>query len=168
MRQIRRRRPGGLMARLRRLDSTSLVFGTCLAVATLAGAGCGPSASGGGTVTPGGNGNVRDGAEPEGQEEGNDVGALRDRLERLSSEQHQRASASDGSFTACEDLCSLASSICTVKEKLCEVADRHPGEEEYQGLCRKAELECSEAEDSCVACVETRESREEAAAAPPK
>jgi hypothetical protein len=56
----------------------------------------------------------------------------------------------------------LAPSICTVKEKLCEVADRHPGEEEYQGLCRKAELECSEAEDSFVACVESRESREEA------
>jgi hypothetical protein len=76
----------------------------------------------------------------------------------------RRAFALDGSFGACEDLCALASSICGVKEKLCEVADRHPGEEEYQSLCRKAELECSEAEDSCVACVEARETREEAAA----
>jgi hypothetical protein len=155
-----RRRPGGVMARL--LDPTVVILGACLLAA-----GCGPAASGGGTVTPGGNGKVRDGAEPEGDEEGNDVGSLRDRLERLSREQDAKASGSDGSFGACEDLCSLASSICTVKEKLCEVADRHPGEEEYQSLCRKAELECSEAEDSCVACVETRESREEAAASKP-
>jgi len=103
---------------------------------------------------------VGPGSDPEGDEEGNDVGALRDRLERLSSEQDAKASGSDGSSGACEDLCSLASSICTVKEKLCEVADRHPGEEEYQGLCLKAELECSQAEGSCVACVESRESRE--------
>lgn len=158
-----RRRPGGVMARLRRLDST--VLGASLAAVLLAGAGCGPTASGGGTVTPGGNGNVRDGADPEGDEEGdNNVDDLRVRLERLTREQHERATDSDGSFGACEDLCSLASSICTVKEKLCEVADRHPGEEEYQGLCRKAELECSESEDSCVACVEARESREAAAA----
>jgi len=160
MREIRRRRPRGVMARLRRLDSTALALGACLWASL---SGCGPSASGGGgTVAPGGNGNVREGADPEGEEEGNDVGALRQRLERLTSEQQKRVSASDGSFGACEDLCSLASSICSVKEKLCEVADRHPGEEEYQGLCRKAELECSEAEDSCVACVEARESREAA------
>ncbi len=146
-----RRRPGGVMA-------ARVILGAYVLVA-----GCGPSAAGGGTVAPGGNGNVRDGADPEGDEEGNDVGALRQRLERLSTEQAKAASSSDASFGACEDLCSLASSICTVKEKLCEVADRHPGEEEYQGLCRKAELECSEAEDSCVACVEARESREEAA-----
>jgi hypothetical protein len=160
MRETRRRRPGGVMARLRWLDSTVVIFGSCL-LAT----GCGQAASGaGGTITPGGNGNVRDAADPEGDAEGNDVGALRERLERLSRDQDAKASGSDGSFGACEDLCSLASSICTVKEKLCEVAERHPGEEEYQGLCRKAELECSEAEDSCVACVEARESREEAAA----
>lgn len=153
------RRPGGATVRPAWLDPTQVILGAMLLMAS-----CGPSASGGGTVTPGGNGNVREAADPEGDEEGNDVGALRERLDRLSHEQNQRVGASDGSFGACEDLCSLASSICTVKEKLCEVADRHPGEEEYQGLCRKAELECSEAEDSCVACVETRESREEAAA----
>jgi hypothetical protein len=157
-----RRRPGGVMARLRWLEPTAVILGSCLLTA-----GCGPSASGGGTVAPGGNGNVRDGSDPEGQEEGDDVGALRARLDRLSTQQHEKASGSDGSFGACEDLCSLASSICTVKEKLCDVADRHPGEEEYQGLCRKAELECSEAEDSCVACVEARESREGAKASSP-
>lgn len=156
-----RRRPRGVMARLRWLDSAVVSLGAYVLVA-----GCGPTASGGGTVAPGGNGSVRE-AEPEGEEEGNDVGALRQRLERLSTEQAARASSSDASFGACQDLCSLASSICSVKEKLCEVADRHPGEEEYQGLCRKAELECSEAEDSCVACVESRESRDQAPASSP-
>lgn len=128
--------------------------------------GCGPSASGGGTVVPGGNGNVPDGPEPEGFDEGDNIGDLETRLDRLSSEQASKASSSDASFGSCEDLCSLASSICTVKEKLCDVADRHPGEEEYQGLCRKAELECSEAEDSCVACVEARGSRGDVAGPP--
>jgi hypothetical protein len=164
MREIQPR-PRGVMARLRRLDGMARVLGASLAAVLLVGSGCGPVASGGGTVAPGGNGNVRDGADPEGREEGdNNVDDLRVRLERLTREQDDRSSSSDGSFGACEDLCSLASSICTVKEKLCEVADRHPGEEEYQGLCRKADLECSESEDSCVACVEARESREAAAA----
>lgn len=124
--------------------------------------GCGPSASGGGTAVPGGNGNVPDGPDPEGRDEGNSVGELETRLDRLTTEQARKASEQDGSFAVCEDLCSLAASICSIKEKLCDVADRHPGEEEYQGLCRKAELECSEAEDSCVACVEGRGSREAA------
>ena len=76
------RRPGGAMVRM--------ILGAMLLTAS-----CGPSAAGGGgTVTPGGNGNVRDAAEPEGQEEGNDVGALRERLERLGREQDQRVSAS--------------------------------------------------------------------------
>jgi hypothetical protein len=155
-----RRRPGRAMAR--RLEPTTVLV-ACLLAAALGGAGCGPSASGGSTAVPGGSGAAREGAEPEGQQEGDSVDDLRARLERLTGAQHERVSHSDGSFGACEDLCSLASSICTVKEKLCDVADRHPGEEEYQGLCRKAELECSEAEDSCVACVEAREARESAA-----
>jgi hypothetical protein len=139
--------------------------GLGLGLVLLGGGGCGPNASGGGSVTPGGNGNVPEGSDPEGRDEGDNIGDLKARLERLSKEQQVKASSSDASFGVCEDLCSLASSICTVKEKLCDVADRHPGEEEYQALCRKAELECSEAEDSCVACVETHERRDEAAAA---
>lgn len=158
MRVIQRRRSGRAGQRL----GLGLALGLGLSVA----AGCGPSASGGGTVTPGGNGNVPDGPDPEGRDEGDDIGALETRLDRLSREQATKASSSDASFGVCQDLCSLASSICTVKEKLCDVADRHPGEEEYQGLCRKAELECSEAEDSCVACVEVREGREPASPSP--
>lgn len=163
MTQTRRRCSERAMARPRSLELTRVILCSALG-SVLVLTGCGPVASGGGAVTPGGNGNTPEGADPEGEQEGNDVGALEQRLERLSSEQDAQVKASDGSFGACEELCSLASSICTVKEKLCEVADRHPGEEEYQGLCRKAELECSEAEDSCVACVEGRERREGAAA----
>ncbi|MCA9649059.1 MAG: hypothetical protein H6712_15810 [Myxococcales bacterium] len=118
---------------------------------------CQATARGGGTATPGGNGAVSEGPDPEGNHEGDNIGDLEARLDRLQQEQARVVSSSDGSFGVCEDLCSLASKICTVKEKLCEIADRHPGEDEYQGLCRKAELECNEAEDSCVACVEARE-----------
>lgn len=163
MRETRQRGSGGRLAGLRWLHGA----GVGLGLATLV-AGCGPSAAGGGTVTPGGNGNVPDGSDPEGRDEGDDIGDLKARLERLSTAQAEKASTSDTSFGVCEDLCSLASGICTVKEKLCEVADRHPGEEEYQGLCRKAELECSEAEDACVTCVQARESRDEAAVSKPQ
>jgi len=121
---------------------------------------CGPSASDGGTVTPGGNGAVPEGAVPEGAQESNNIGDLKARLDRLGVKHSEMASSGQASFGVCEDLCSLASSICSVKEKLCDVADQHPGEEEYQGLCRRAELECSEAEDSCVSCVEAREGSE--------
>lgn len=126
-------------------------------VLTASVAACGPRGSGG-TVTPDRGGGVPpDGPGPEGQQESNEsIDDLGARLDRLRTKQAELASRADGSFGVCEDLCSLASSICSVKEKLCEIADRHPGEEEYQGLCRKAELECGEAEDSCVACVEAR------------
>jgi hypothetical protein len=129
--------------------------------------GCGPSASGGGSVTPGGGGSAPDGAPPEGPHEGDNIGDLKARLERLRIKQLEMASDAEASFGVCEDLCSLAQSICAVTEKLCEVADRHPGEEEYQGLCRKAALECSEAEESCVTCVEARESRKTSKATTP-
>lgn len=156
MRVMRRRslRPGALLRPLR--------LGVGLGLLTVLAA-CQPGARGAGTVTPGGNGAVSEGPGPEGPNEGNNIGDLEARLDRLRVQHTKVSHSSDGSFGVCEDLCSLASQICTVKEKLCEIADRHPGEDEYQGLCRKAELECNEAEDSCVDCVEARESSSEAA-----
>ncbi|MCH9685312.1 MAG: hypothetical protein K0V04_28005 [Deltaproteobacteria bacterium] len=136
----------------RLLTRWGLPLGMLLAVA-----GCGARAGGGRTVTPG-NGRVPDGPGPDGQQEGNNIGDLKHRLDALTVEQAEKASTSDASFDTCEDLCSLASSICSVKEKMCSIADQHPGEDEYQQLCRKAELQCSEAEDSCVACVAARQS----------
>lgn len=128
-----------------------------LVLLTSAGA-CNPSASER-TVVPGGNnGAPPEGPGPQGPNESDEsIDDLAARLDRLRTQQAELASSSEASFDVCEDLCSLASNICSVKEKLCTVADRHPGEEEYQGLCRKAELECGEAEDSCVACVEARD-----------
>lgn len=151
-----------MMMRSRRSGrrATPRPLGRAMALALLTSAvmACTPSASGGGTVTPGGNGAVPDGPDPQGDHQSEmSIDELRARLDELRGKQAEMASSSDASFGVCEDLCSLASNICSVKEKLCEVADRHPGEEEYQDLCRKAELECGEAEDSCVACVEARE-----------
>lgn len=156
MSRIRQRGPHRGFAR--RSLALGVVLGTLAVVS-----GCQPQASGGGTVTPGGNGAVTDGPGPDGHDEGNNIGDLRARLQRLGVEHAAMSSNVDASFNVCEDLCSLASNICTVKEKLCDIADDHPGEDEYQDLCRKAELECGEAEDSCVSCVENRERHEEAA-----
>ncbi len=124
-------------------------------------AGC-QQASSGGTVTPGGNGAVPDGPDPQGREDQDTFGDLKAQLNELGGHRSRMSDGSDGSFDVCEDLCALTSSICSVKVKLCDIADQHPGEEEYTDLCRKAELECSEAEDSCVECVEERRKRSEA------
>lgn len=131
-------------------------LGACLAlVATMA---CNVRGSDGGSVVPGEGESPGEGPGPQGDQESNEsIDDLKARLDRLRIQHAEMSTSSDGSFGVCEDLCSLASNICTVKEKLCEIADRHPGEEAYQGLCRKAELECGEAEDSCVDCVEARE-----------
>ncbi|MEM9462135.1 MAG: hypothetical protein AAGF11_48720 [Myxococcota bacterium] len=129
-----------------------------LALLTVATA-CGPRSSEGPAVPGGGHGAPPEGPGPQGQGESDQsIDDLKARLNRLRVHQAELASTSEVSFGVCEELCSLASNICSVKEKLCEVAERHLGDEEYQGLCRKAELECSEAEDSCVACVEARQS----------
>ncbi len=135
-----------------------LVAGLALLIATTAATACGPRSAEGPAVPGGGHGAPPDGPGPQGQGESDEsIDDLKARLNRLRVHQAELASTSEASFGVCEELCSLASNICSVKEKLCEVAERHLGDEEYQGLCRKAELECSEAEDSCVACVEARQ-----------
>jgi hypothetical protein len=53
----------------------------------------------------------------------------------------------------CEDLCSLATSICEVAKRLEVIANRNAGNESYQQLSREAQLECREAMESCTNCV---------------
>jgi hypothetical protein len=117
-------------------------------------AACRPTASGG-TVTPTGGGDAPDeGADPEGRDEGDNVGDLRARLQRLHVDHERLSSQQGGGFGQCEDLCDLATKICSVKESLCEIAEDHPGDDAYQGLCREAQHECREANESCVRCAE--------------
>lgn len=94
------------------------------------------------------------GDQPEGWGEGDSRDELKARLTRLVEQQRVMATAAAASAGACEDICSLATSICGVQEKLCSIADEHPGEDEYQGLCREAKQECRAAQDDCIGCVE--------------
>jgi hypothetical protein len=111
--------------------------------------------SGGGTVTPAIGGEPGRADDPEGPQEGENFGDLRARLERLRTRAAAVEPVATGDAGKCEDLCSIATNICAVQEKLCELADEHPGEDEYQALCREAKSECREAQDSCVRCVES-------------
>ena len=110
-------------------------------------------ATAGGTVTPG-DGEPRPGADPQGAHMGDSLGELKLRLEQLKRRQLQVIPAANQDKAVCEDVCSLATSICGVAEKLCNLADDHPQDPEYQNLCREARLECKEAQDSCIGCVE--------------
>lgn len=119
---------------------------------------CGRQAGGGSTVTPGtGDGG---GAEPapDGVTEGEGMGELRERLRKLVEKERGLAPQAASDAGRCEQLCDLATSICAVQEKLCDLADLHPDDDAYQGLCREARNECREAQESCVACVESLQS----------
>lgn len=115
---------------------------------------CAPQA-GNRTVTPGGNGTAPRGATAEGHHDDDSMGSLKLRLDGLKSKQSTLVQAASADAGVCEDLCSLATSICAVQEKLCELADAHAGDDEYQGLCREAHQECREAQESCIACVQS-------------
>jgi hypothetical protein len=117
-------------------------------------AACQPQATGG-TVTPTVGGGAGRADNPDGPQEGENFGDLKNRLERLRARASQVQPVATGDAGKCEDLCSIATNICAVQEKLCELADDHPGEEEYQALCREAKAECREAQESCVRCVES-------------
>lgn len=123
----------------------------------LMGNGCLPSA-GAGTATPGtGGGDAPERSDTHGEHELEDRTTLSARLERLKAKRTQVVAPAMSDAAVCEDLCSLSSSICEVKEKLCSLADRHPADESYQALCREARLECREAQDSCIRCVQGHE-----------
>jgi hypothetical protein len=116
--------------------------------------GCGPTAGGTGpTVNPDRVGIGED--APKGPAEDQSMGALQRRLQTFRSKKSQIMSASARDPAICEELCSLAADICEVKEKLCDLADDHPGDDQYQNMCREAHNECVEANRSCVRCVES-------------
>jgi hypothetical protein len=125
-------------------------------VLVLALSACGPQA-GGSTVTPGGNGGGR-GATPEGRHDDDSMGSLKERLDGLKTKQSTLVTAATDDAAVCEDLCSLATSICAVQQKLCDLADAHAGDDEYQSLCREAHQECRDAQESCIACVQSNSS----------
>lgn len=126
-------------------------------VCAMLGLGCGPQ-SGSGTVTPGTTGGGTE-QDPQGTNEGEGMGELRKRLGELVGKEARLQAAASGDAGKCEELCELATSICSVQEKLCDLADDHPDDDAYQGLCREARNECREAQESCVRCVESNQNQ---------
>ncbi|HET6582928.1 MAG TPA: hypothetical protein VFG69_05770 [Nannocystaceae bacterium] len=94
---------------------------------------------------------------PKGRAEDNSLGGLRARLAKFRAKKASIVAASTNDPVVCEELCSLASDICEVQVKLCELSDERPDDEQYQNLCREAKNECQEAQKSCVRCVESNE-----------
>jgi hypothetical protein len=116
-------------------------------------AGCVTQAGGGGsTAVPRG---APDAADTRGPHVGESMSELAVRLRALVRQRGGKLHAAASDAAACEDLCSLATSICEVQEKMCLIADEHPADGEYQNLCREAQHECREAQASCIDCVES-------------
>jgi hypothetical protein len=93
--------------------------------------------------------------QPEGLAEGDSADELDARKDKLVEQLHGMRASATTDPRQCEDLCSLATSICGVAEKLCNIADDHVGNDHYQDLCREAKRECHEAQSDCVKCVES-------------
>lgn len=116
-----------------------------------AGTGCVNASTGPAVVTPG---SEPAPDQPEGMADGDSADELDARKDKLVESMRELRGAASSDPKQCEDLCSLATSICGVSEKLCNIADDHAGNEHYQDLCREAKRECHEAQADCVACVE--------------
>lgn len=138
---------------MRRMRTPALL-GIGLAVGMAVSIGCGTFSANRPTPT-----NPTDGArtdpDPVGPGDDRSMGALKRDLDAYTRKRSGLLSASATDAAVCERLCSLATDICDVQVKLCELADEHPDDTEYMSLCREAKNECHEAQESCVRCVES-------------
>jgi hypothetical protein len=133
----------------------------------VAAAGCErQSSEGAPTVVPGDDARGPRADNPEGAAVGDSRDELEIRLEALVREQETVAAAAATDALVCEDLCSLATSICGVREKLCVIADQHPTDDSYAHLCRRAKRQCSDAQEQCIGCVERHSASPASASAP--
>lgn len=64
------------------------------------------------------------------------------------------ANQPDGAVNRCESICDLGVSTCELREHICELAERHPGEEDYAAACERAVDDCEVAQEACDACAE--------------
>lgn len=120
--------------------------------ATVGIAGCAKSMAGPAVVSPGSEPTAD---EPEGLAEGDSAAELDARKDKLVEQLKDVEQMADTDPQVCEDLCSLATSICGMTLKLCSIADDHAGNDDYQNLCREAKRDCREAQEDCVACAES-------------
>jgi hypothetical protein len=53
----------------------------------------------------------------------------------------------------CLMICDLSQITCELNTSICELADRHPDEDDYRSACERAAEDCEVAEEACHACV---------------
>jgi hypothetical protein len=54
--------------------------------------------------------------------------------------------------TRCAQVCSLSDITCELGVQICELAQRHTGNEEYERACVRATEDCDAAQEACDAC----------------
>jgi hypothetical protein len=52
----------------------------------------------------------------------------------------------------CRQLCDLGQITCELSVQICELADRHDGEDDYRAACERSAEDCSAAQEACDAC----------------
>lgn len=132
------------------MKATTMKLAAVLAVLLVGG--CTKAVAGPAVVSPGSEPTAD---EPEGLAEGDSAAELDARKDKLVAQLKDVEQAADTDPQVCEDLCSLATSICGMTLKLCSIADDHAGNDDYQNLCREAKRDCREAQEDCVACAES-------------
>lgn len=54
--------------------------------------------------------------------------------------------------TRCQQVCELGQITCELSVQICELADRHAGEDDYLNACERASEDCTAAQEACDAC----------------
>ncbi|MDC0718467.1 hypothetical protein [Nannocystis bainbridge] len=52
----------------------------------------------------------------------------------------------------CESVCDITTSICQLRDHICDLAPRHDDEPRYQRACERATTDCEFATEACHAC----------------
>lgn len=52
----------------------------------------------------------------------------------------------------CESICELGVVTCELSNSICELAERHPDEDDYEAACERAQSDCTVAKDACDGC----------------
>jgi hypothetical protein len=59
-----------------------------------------------------------------------------------------------GAVGRCQQICDLSGISCTLGDQICELAQRHPEEDDYVAACERAVADCDAAKEACDVCVE--------------
>ena len=52
----------------------------------------------------------------------------------------------------CTSICALTEAVCGLQRRICQLADEHSGEQNYQDLCTRAGEDCERAAAACDVC----------------